>query len=89
MCCSRIWSGLICRMAVNMDDDAVRALYGEILGRLKEAKQAGVTGIVVFKPNAESDEGVSFPDMIATTADNPEIIAALLGNWPIKTDDEE
>lgn len=62
--------------------------YNDILELIHKSKTDGLCAIVVYKPNTNADAGFpEDPDMIVCTHDDPNVIAALLGNYnPTKID---
>lgn len=59
--------------------------YENLLHFMEKAKGTGVTCVLVFKPNLisvkeDQIQGADYPDLIASTTDDAEVIAAMLGN---------
>ncbi len=58
--------------------------YKEFVDVVAKAKKDDITCILIFKPDVNADAGEpESPDMIVCTSNEPNVIAALLGNFPI------
>jgi len=64
--------------------------YQDLVDVAKKAKELGLACVIVFKPDCREDEGTSeSADMVISSADDPQVIAALLGNLVYEYKDEE
>ncbi len=64
--------------------------YEDLINLVKRAKDGGVACVIVFKPDAtDNDESVTLPDMILSSTDKADVIAALLGNSPFDDEGDE
>jgi len=64
--------------------------YKEYVDVVKHAKDQGLVCVLVYKPDARDDDGSgsSIPDMIISTTEEPNVIAAMLGNYPLASTPE-
>lgn len=59
-------------------------IYSQIIEVVEKAKKAGLAAVVVYKPDLQTDQGEpEDPDFIICTHSEPEVIAALLGNYQV------
>jgi hypothetical protein len=55
--------------------------YSELIDVIKAMKDAGVSGVIVFKPDCmDTDTKETYPDMILSSSSDASVISALLGN---------
>lgn len=66
------------------------SVYTELIDIIKDAKEKGVAAVAVYKPDTQRDKGEpEDPDMIVCTHEDPDVIAALLGNYQVNITDDE
>jgi hypothetical protein len=65
------------------------SVYTELIDIIKDAKEKGVAAVAVYKPDTQHEQGIpEDPDLIVCTHEDPDVIAALLGNYQVNLTSE-